>query len=175
MVLTTTTSLFFLFFCGLFALVGLGWRLLRRPSPFTRTSKVNIPDKPAYMRDLIQLSRHNEPASTLLHLISVDGAGDWPPRCDHDSWPQALLPYQQIYLELNSLLPHAQVSTDDQVNQNHRQIYRSLMRRFLAERVDVQKVTRLMAAAEAGNWEELSLAAYNGFYCAVAVSRHAYR
>lgn len=124
---------------------------------------------------LARLPNYNEPAFRLLHLVNIDGAGDWPPRCNHSSWPAALLPYRDIYLELNLLLPAAEVSLDDEANQARRANYRALMRKLLAERVNMAEVESIMAVAEAGNWDHFPLDAYNGFYCAVAVCRHAYR
>ncbi|KAL8929483.1 MAG: hypothetical protein Q9208_001152 [Pyrenodesmia sp. 3 TL-2023] len=77
--------------------------------------------------------------------------------------------------ELNPLLPSAEPSRDDGVNKERRNKYRLLMRKLFAERVNLPQVETLMAAAEAGNWGVFPRDPYNGFYCAVAVCRHAYR
>lgn len=116
-----------------------------------------------------------EPATVLLELFDNDGAGAWPPKANHDSWPMALRPYKDIYLELLPLLPAAEPSLDDNVNSKRRNGYRSLMRKLLGERIDVAQVEQILAAAEAGNWDVLPRDAYNGFYACVAVCRHAYR
>ena len=105
----------------------------------------------------------------------MDGAGAWPPKANHDYWPVALRPYKDIYLELNPLLPAAEPSLDDNVNSERRNTYRSLMRKLLAERINIAQVEEIMAAVDAGNWDVLPRDALNGFYCCVAVCRHAYR
>ncbi|KAK8139035.1 hypothetical protein PG984_002415 [Apiospora sp. TS-2023a] len=136
------------------------------------------------LNSLARLPYYHETAFRLLHLVNIDGAGDWPSRCNHGySWPAALLPYRDIHLELNPLLPVADISLlDDDANQERRAKYRALMRKLLVDRIDLARVERILAAAEAGNREEednnnndFPLDAYNGFYCAVAVCRHAYR
>lgn len=87
----------------------------------------------------------------------------------------ALRPYKDIYLELIPLLPTAERSLDDNVNNARRNKYRSLMRKLLTERINIAQVEEIMAAVEAGNWDVLPRDAYNGFYACDAVCRHAYR
>ena len=127
------------------------------------------------LTDLARMPCYSEPGFRLLHLVSIDGAGAWPPRCNHRSWPAALLPYRDIYLELNHLLPAADASLGDETNQKRRLRYRGLMRKLLSDRVNLAEVEKVLLAAENGDWNAFTLDAYNGFYCAVAVSRHAYR
>ncbi len=140
--------------------------------------------KPAEVDDVANVSRigdvrtlkdQHETASILSELVEEDGAGAWPPKANHDSWPMALRPYKDIYLELVPLLPAAEASLDDNVNNERRSNYRSLMRKLLTERVNIPQVELLMAAAEGGNWDIFTRDAYNGFYACVAVCRHAYR
>ncbi|KAM3069617.1 hypothetical protein ACMFMF_008830 [Clarireedia jacksonii] len=126
-------------------------------------------------RDLrISRDRH-EVASVMSKLVEEDGAGAWPPNANHDSWPAALRPYQDIYFELIPLLSAAPPSLDDAVNNERRAKYRSLMRRLLSQRISIPQVVEILAAVEAGNWNALPRDAYNGLYSCIAVCRHAYR
>lgn len=127
------------------------------------------------LRDLRVLAVSYEPAFALHTLIQEDGAGAWPPRTDHDNWPLALRQYKQIYLELVPWLSVDTPSTDDAINKERRGNYRSLMRKLLSERINKSQVEAVMATAEAGNWDLFPRDAYNGFYCCMAVLRHAYR
>lgn len=124
---------------------------------------------------LKQADHQHEAALSLIRLFDQDGAGEWPPEVNHDDWPLALRPYKEIYLELAPLLPQHEPSLDDEVNNVRREEFRSLCRKLLVERVDIAKVQTIMAAVEAGNWDLFPRQAYNGFYCCVAVCRHAYR
>lgn len=127
------------------------------------------------LRDLRALAVSYEPASALCTLIEDDGAGTWPPKTDHDNWPLALRPYKLIYMELAPLLSAVTPSTDDAINKERRQNFRSSMRKLLSERINKSQVEGVMAAAEAGNWDLFPRDAYNGFYCCIACLRHAYR
>lgn len=127
------------------------------------------------VQDLRTLKGRHEAASILLELIEKDGAGAWPPKANHDSWPMALRPYKDIYLELVPLLPAAKSSLDDKINNERINKYRSLMRKLLTERINITEVKEVLAAVEAGDWNVLPRDAYNGFYACVAVCRHAYR
>lgn len=127
------------------------------------------------IEDLKTLKSRHKTASTLLKLIENDGAGAWPPKANHNQWPKALQPYKEIYLELVPLLPTAEPSLDDSVNNERRDIFRSHLRKLLSERVNIPQVELLLAAAEDGNWKVFPRDAYNGFYACVAVCRHAYR
>ena len=124
---------------------------------------------------LKQSDFQHEAALDLINLFDQDGAGAWPPKVNHDNWPLALRPYKDIYLELVPLLPRGEPSLDDEVNNLLRANYRTLFRRFLAARVDIARVQTIMAAVESGNWDLFPREAYNGFYCCIAVCRHAYR
>ncbi|KAI9708955.1 MAG: hypothetical protein M1820_003649 [Bogoriella megaspora] len=108
-------------------------------------------------------------------LVKNDGAGRWPPRAKHHSWPCALRPYHDIYLELAPLLSNEPPSLDDEYNTERRNEFRSRMRKLLNERIDVAQVRKILLAVEAGNWDVIDRDVYNGFYSCVAVSRHAYR
>lgn len=151
-------------------------------SSFSKPSKSETPVEAAdetgtisKLQDLKSIKDKHDAAKVLAELIEKDGAGAWPPKANHTSWPRALQPYKDIYLELNSMLPSANPSLDDGVNEERRNNYRSRMRKLFAERVDISQVESLLAATEAGDWDVLTRDAYNGFYCAVAVCRHAYR
>jgi hypothetical protein len=122
------------------------------------------------------LAQHHETAAALLQLVDTDGAGSWPPRTTHGSnWPVALQSYHEIYLELLPLLSSAEPSLDDEVNNEKRSRYRELMRKLLADRINLAEVEGVLAQAAAGNWDVCSRRAYNGFYSCIGVSRHAYR
>jgi hypothetical protein len=108
-------------------------------------------------------------------LIERDGAGSWPPKASYDNWPIPLRPYKEIYFELAPLLPTPEPSLDDAVNMQRIEKYRSLMRKLLSDRIDRVKVEEILVAAEAGNSNDFSRDAYNGFYCAIALLRHAFR
>ena len=127
------------------------------------------------IKDLKSLKVRHETASILSELFDEDGAGAWPPKANHTSWPEALRPYKTIYLELVPLLPTAKPSLDDNVNNERRNKYRSLMRKLLNERINISQVEDIMASMEAGNWDILPRDQLNGFYACVAVCRHAYR
>lgn len=49
------------------------------------------------------------------------------------------------------------------------------MTKLLADRVNIPEVIRFMQSMEAGDFTAFPRDAINGFYCCVAVSRHAYR
>ncbi len=162
-----------LFLCFLGALIIVSGVLLwtRRPTPVKVDDSGNTPR----IEDLRVLKGRHETASILSDLFDKDGAGSWPPKANHDSWPMTLRPYKDIYLELVPLLPAAEPSLDDEVNRERRNKYRSLMRKLFTERVNITQVEEIMVAVEAGNWDVLPRDAYNGFYSCVAVCRHAYR
>ncbi|KAI9760772.1 MAG: hypothetical protein M1835_000111 [Candelina submexicana] len=154
----------------LFPLGVLSWRKLRKPN-----EDVDETGNLRKYQDLRVLKNQHETAAILSDLVDKDGAGAWPPKANHDSWPAALKPYKDIYLECVPLLPAADPSTDDDVNQERRGRYRSLMRKLLQERINVAEVEKIMKATAAGNWDACPRDAYNAVYCCVAVCRHAYR
>lgn len=116
-------------------------------------------------------------ASSLALLIHEDGAGSWPPRSNHrySTWPKALRPYAEIYLELAPLLPQRNPSFDYETNMTRITTFRSRYREMLHERVDLPSVKRLLEAAESGQWDLFPRDVYNAFYCCIGTSRHAYR
>ncbi|ESZ96147.1 hypothetical protein SBOR_3477 [Sclerotinia borealis F-4128] len=124
---------------------------------------------------LRNLRDQHEVAAVMSKLIDEDGAGAWPPNANHDSWPMALRPYKEVYFQLIPLLSAAPPSLNDDVNNERREKYRSIMRKSLMERINIPQVVAIMTAVEAGNWDLFPRDAYNGFYCCVAVCRHAYR
>jgi hypothetical protein len=121
------------------------------------------------------LATCHKTGQALLNLVAEDGAGIWPPKSDHINWPTALRPFHNIYLELLPLLSTSEPSLDDDANIERRTRYRSLMARLLSERINLSEVEKILSTAEAGNWDDCPRDAYNGFYCCIAVSRHAYR
>lgn len=158
------------FLAALLPLGVLSWRKLRKPD-----EDVDETGNLRKYQDLRVLKNQHETAAILSDLVDKDGAGAWPPKANHDLWPAALKPYKDIYLECIPLLPAADPSTDDDVNQERRGRYRSLMRKLLQGRVNVAEVEKIMKAVEAGDWNACPRDAYNAVYCCVAVCRHAYR
>ena len=151
------------------------WRKHSKPAGIAESDDADETGNSRKVQDLRALRGRHETASVLAELVDKDGAGAWPPKVDHDSWPAALRPYRDIYLEMVPLLPAAEPSLDDNVNNERRTKFRSLMRKLLAERINIAQVEDIMAAVEAGYWNVLPRDAYNGLYCCVAVCRHAYR
>lgn len=129
------------------------------------------------IKDIMELAACHETAARLADLVQKDGAGSWPPRANHahSTWPVALRPYKEIYLEMAPLLPAANVSLDDEVNKERVTYFRSHFRKLLDEGVNLQEVTQLLEAADAGRWDVFPRDAYNAFYCCIAWCRHAYR
>ncbi|KAL8768141.1 MAG: hypothetical protein Q9209_005532 [Squamulea sp. 1 TL-2023] len=146
------------------------WRKLRKAD-----EEVDETGNLRKYQDLRILKSQHEAAAILSDLVDKDGAGAWPPKVNHDSWPAALMPYKDIYLTCVPHLPAADPSTDDDVNQERRGKYRALMRKLLHERINVAEVESIMKAVEAGDWSACPRDAYNAVYCCVAVCRHAYR
>jgi len=163
--------IFILCFLGALIVVSGSMLWIRRAGPVEVDETGNI----SRIQDLRTLKGRHETASILTELFDRDSAGAWPPKANHDSYPMALRPYKDIYLELVPLLSAAEPSLDDNVNNERRNKYRSLMRKLLTERINIAQVEEIMAAVEAGNWDVLPRDAYNGFYACVAVCRHAYR
>lgn len=159
--------------CFVGALVIFSGSLLWRR--YQRLIKVDTIANDWKIHDLRTLKDTHEVASVLWELVQKDGAGTWPPKANHDSWPMALRPYKDVYLEIVPLLSDAEPSLDDNVNNGRRNRYRALMRKLLTERVNISQVKEILESVEAGNWDVLPRDAYNGFYACVAVCRHAYR
>ena len=120
-------------------------------------------------------SSNHEIALSLYDMVKMDGAGRWPPRANHSTWPAPLQPYKDIYLELAPLLPCLDPTLDDDANNKRRHHYRSQMRKLLRERVNIALVEELLTSFEQETTSELSRECFNGFYCCIAVLRHAYR
>lgn len=130
-----------------------------------------------HIQEIKALADCHETAAVLTDLIHNDGADSWPPFANHacTTWPEALLPYKEIYLEISSLLPQETPSLDDEVNKIRIADFRSNFRRLLRDRVDLTQVKRLLEASDSGQWDLFPRDTYNAFYCCIAWSRHAYR
>lgn len=119
--------------------------------------------------------RH-ETVQALQNMIDIDGAGSWPPKASHrDSWPIALHPYHDIFLELSSLLPADNVSTDDAINYNRRLEYRTRLKRLLKERISIAAVKSVLSISDSTDSSILRGDACNGFFACIANMRHAFR
>ncbi|KAK4166957.1 hypothetical protein QBC43DRAFT_376906 [Cladorrhinum sp. PSN259] len=129
------------------------------------------------IQEINTLADCHETAARLSDLVRKDGAGSWPPRCNHvhSTWPAALRPYREIYNEMAPLLPAAHASTDDSVNLEIITTFRARFRKLLDDKVDLDQVNSLLAAADAGRWDVFPRDTYNAFYACVAWCRHAYR
>ncbi|KAI2473630.1 hypothetical protein F4781DRAFT_379654 [Annulohypoxylon bovei var. microspora] len=121
------------------------------------------------------LASQNTVAASLALMVDRDGAGDWPPKANHDSWPEPLLPYKTIFLELLPWLATATPSLDDAVNTERRETYRGTMKKLLQDRVHLASVMKILEDVEADNWSLISRDVLNAFYCCICVCRHAYR
>lgn len=119
----------------------------------------------------------HEVANLLTALIREDGAGSWPPRANHRhlTWPAALQPYKEVYLELAPLLPQHGSSLDNKTNVARITNFRFQFSKRLSQRVDLNQVKQLLEAVDAGRWDVFPRDVYNAFYCCIASSRHAYR
>lgn len=128
------------------------------------------------VQDLRRLDLQDETASVLLDLFDKDGAGAWPPKANHSSWPSALRPYSEIYHQMAPFLSAADTSLGDNVNSHRRETFRAKMRKLLSERINVKAVERILREVETtDDRSNFPRDCYNGFYCCVAVCRHAYR
>ncbi|RYC62363.1 hypothetical protein CHU98_g3846 [Xylaria longipes] len=121
------------------------------------------------------LAAQHKVAASLITMIDRDGAGDWPPRANHESWPAAILPYRSIYVELLPLLYTDTPSLDDNANTKRRERYRVAVKGLLRDKIDLSAVIRILEEVEANSWDTISRDTFNGFYCCIALSRHAYR
>lgn len=119
----------------------------------------------------------HETASVFVELFRKDGAGSWPPRANHLTahWPVALRPYRDVLQEMGRLLPRSTPSLDDEANLATISAFRARYRDLLSQRIDLDQVEHLLAAADAGRWDVVPRDVYNAFYCCIAASRHAYR
>lgn len=122
-----------------------------------------------------RLDQPHELMTAFTTLLIQDGAGTWPPKSSHSCWPTALRSYKDVYLHMVPYLSAATPSLDDAVNQKRLDMFRSGMRKLLGERVHQERVMRIMQQLEAGSVETLPQDKINGFYCTIAVCRHAYR
>ena len=66
-------------------------------------------------------------------------------------------------------------SLDDNINIERRERYRVAVRSLLRDRIALEKVIRILEEVEGDNWSTISRDTLNGFYCCIALSRHAYR
>ncbi|KAL5116567.1 hypothetical protein ACEQ8H_005563 [Pleosporales sp. CAS-2024a] len=107
------------------------------------------------IKEIKALAEYHEVGRILHELIQTDGAGSWPPNANHDmsTWPQALQPYVEIYLEMAPFLPQATPSCDDEVNMTRILAFRQRYDDLLHERVDlagVVKSTRIQVGYHPG-------------------------
>ncbi|KAK5625403.1 hypothetical protein RRF57_001119 [Xylaria bambusicola] len=146
------------------------WRMVKGH----RTASL-IMGKANRMQHMRTLAAQHKVAASLIAMIDKDGAGDWPPRANYESWPAALFPYRSIYMELLPMLYTDTPSMDDNVNIERRERYRVAVQSLLRDRITLDDVTTILEEVEADNWSTISRDTLNGFYCCVALSRHAYR
>lgn len=129
------------------------------------------------LKEITNLAGKHEAASVLASLVHEDGAGNWPPKTNHDhtTWPKALRPYKEIYLQLAPLLPVTTPSLDDDYNRNLITKFRGQFEVLLKQNIELADVISLLEDAAAGNWSIMTREIYNAFYACLAWSRHAYR
>ncbi|KAI1367615.1 hypothetical protein F5Y08DRAFT_49634 [Xylaria arbuscula] len=153
------------------ALIGLAlWRTVKgRRNVSLITGKANR------MQHMRILAAQHKVAASLVAMIDKDGAGDWPPKANHESWPTALFPYRSIYMELLPMLYTDTPSLEDSVNIERRERYRVAVRSLFRDRIALDEVTRILEEVERDSWSTISRDILNGFYCCIALSRHAYR
>ncbi|KAK3988821.1 hypothetical protein QBC44DRAFT_96995 [Cladorrhinum sp. PSN332] len=162
------------------------WRprpTLKKPSffasllSFSSASHKSNKSNAEKIQDVNALADCHETAARLSELVRKDGAGSWPPSCNHahGSWPAALRPYREIYNEMAPLLPAAHASLDDAVNREIITTFRARFRKLLDDKVSLEEVNALLAAADSGRWDVFPRDTYNAFYSCVAWCRHAYR
>ncbi|KAI1179286.1 hypothetical protein F4777DRAFT_586257 [Nemania sp. FL0916] len=154
------------------ALVGLAlWRILQRyrqPVPII-TGRANR------LQHLRGLAAQYQVAASLVNMIDRDGAGDWPPRANHEAWPPAIMPYKSLYMDLLPMLYTDTPALDDDVNIERRARYRAAVRSFIKERIDLDAVIGILEEVETDRWSTISRDSLNGFWCCMALCRHAYR
>ncbi|KAK3356582.1 hypothetical protein B0T25DRAFT_537007 [Lasiosphaeria hispida] len=146
------------------------FKIRRHDSTYDETTESRV-------RSITELAEYHETAARLANMIHKDGAGTWPPRAEHapSYWPPALRPFREIYQEMAPLLPEANPSLDDDVNRERIAYFRSRFWKLLSDKVNLEEVSALLAAAEAGRWDVFPRDVYNAFYVCVAWCRHAYR
>ncbi|KAI0867765.1 hypothetical protein GGS24DRAFT_507467 [Hypoxylon argillaceum] len=127
------------------------------------------------IQDIRALKPQNDVSLAFLRLVDDDGAGEWPPKANHDDWPSSLRPYKNIYLLTSPFLATAEPSMDDDTNRTRCQRFRSRMTSLLAEHINLEDVQDILNVVEKGHWQQFSRDSYNGFYSCIACLRHAYR
>ncbi|KAK3386457.1 hypothetical protein B0H63DRAFT_540340 [Podospora didyma] len=146
------------------------------PSMLSRLAFPNAATR-GELQEIVDLAGCHETAARLAVLIHKDGAGAWPPRTNYvySTWPEALRAYADIYLEMAPLLPAENPSLDDDANTERITGFRARHTELLDSLVNLEAVSRLLQAAEAGRWDVFPRDVYNAFYCCIAWHRHAYR
>ena len=134
--------------------------------------------------DNIDADAHEHEVSSLLNdLITISGAGSWPPRATFgDEWPAPLRPYHHIYKEMSASLcvEESELSLDDEVNSTRIQHFRFRMHDALTE-IDLNAVLAILEATEDPaqshdkNTLILTTESYNGFFACIVFLRHAFR
>ncbi|KAI1273572.1 hypothetical protein F5Y07DRAFT_391210 [Xylaria sp. FL0933] len=132
-------------------------------------------EKGEKIRKLQSFAAYHDVAASLATLINRDGAGDWPPRTSYKSWPTALLPYQKILLEVLPSLATEAPLLDVASDIKRRERFRRFMERLLHENVHLPSAIKVLDEIKTDKWDHLSRDQLNGFFCCIALSRHAYR
>lgn len=127
------------------------------------------------LESLKTLDAKHDVHSAFMTLVNEDGAGEWPPKTDHDNFPVALQPYKEIYLTMAPSLATADPSLDDELNTRRCQEFRSRMLSLLSHHIDKKAVKEILETVARDNWDAFPRDAYNGFYSCIACLRHAYR
>ncbi|KAI0123701.1 hypothetical protein BJ170DRAFT_598904 [Xylariales sp. AK1849] len=125
--------------------------------------------------DLRALGVQHDVHSAFMKLVNDDGAGQWPPKSNHEEWPLQLRPYKEIYATMSPLLATSNPSTDDELNKERCLEFRSRMQALLTDRIDINAVESALGTVAAGDWDSFPRDSYNGFYSCIACLRHAYR
>jgi hypothetical protein len=122
------------------------------------TDPVPETQKEEKINEIDALAEHHEVAEKLNDLIKKDGARSWPSNANHDhaTWPAALRPYKEIYLELASLLPQATPSLDDSVNITRIADFRKRFRELLKDHVKMDEVMEISGPVTGRTYERTS-------------------
>jgi hypothetical protein len=139
----------------------------------------NSPEQPSDKDDIIALAKptaqDNGVSKFLDEMITIGGAGTWPPRAVHgDAWPSPLRPHHQTFMDLSPALCVEESSLDDEVNSKRISDFRSRLSDALNE-IDLKAVIALLQFAEKVDNSEIKTECYNGFFACLVYLRHAYR
>ncbi|KAK7055355.1 hypothetical protein R3P38DRAFT_2846584 [Favolaschia claudopus] len=108
---------------------------------------------------------------SLDQLISIGGAGSWPPKASFvDTWPTSLRPYHHVYNSLAHLIPAEKSSLDDDENTTRIQHLRASLLSELQTNVDLAAVRETVNDPDC-----MRPSGWMGFFACMAHMRHAYR